>query len=381
MSGAAESKDVRRNDRTMKKGPTASMEKISETIVESLTHHVAVINQSGRIIKVNRAWKKYAKENGGDPEKLSAGADYFAVCDRQTVASIREVLDGTKENVQIEYPCHTIRDKKWFAMNVTALTESEDHVISGAIITHFDVTERKVMELRQLKELEMAKTIQRRVLLDPIVKDQIIVKGFYLASDQLSGDLYAWYEIDEHRTGIILLDIMGHGLSSGMISMAIRSMLERIITEFQEPEKVYLELNKQFQLFFKSGQGYRNFFCTGIYLLIDTRQKSLSYFNAGQPGGVLLDGQQFTLLKSSLVPIGLLTEPNVQSTTIQWAGETNILLYTDGLTDSLSMRLSEGEKFLISEMNKADNIFSHFAELISELERKDDVAIVSICLT
>ncbi|WP_227394307.1 SpoIIE family protein phosphatase [Jeotgalibacillus aurantiacus] len=356
------------------------MEKISETIVESLTHHVAIIDRSGLIIKVNRAWKKYAKENGGDPEKLSAGADYFAVCDNQTVESIRQVLNGEMENIQIEYPCHSIRDKKWFSMNVTALSETDSSNIFGAIITHFDVTERKIMELRQQKELEMAKTIQRRVLLDPIMKNLITVKGFYLASDQLSGDLYAWYKIDEHRTGIILLDIMGHGLSSGMISMAIRSMLERIVTECKDPEKVYWELNKQFHLFFKSGQGYRNFFCTGIYLLIDTKQKTLSYFNAGHPSGLLIDGNQVTLLKSSLVPIGLLTDPNVQSATVQWTDKTSVLLYTDGLTDSLSMRLSEGENFLISEMRKADDIYTHFAAMISELNRKDDIAIVSISL-
>lgn len=43
--------------------------------------NVAVVERDGAIVAVNGGWRAFARENGGDPVKVSEGANYLAVCD------------------------------------------------------------------------------------------------------------------------------------------------------------------------------------------------------------------------------------------------------------------------------------------------------------
>ncbi|MDZ5711463.1 SpoIIE family protein phosphatase [Jeotgalibacillus haloalkalitolerans] len=351
---------------------------MTENIIQSMAHHIAVIDQTGKILIVNSAWSDYTRFNGGDPDETGVGNNYFDVSDKETVRQINMVLNGTADRIVIEYPCHAPREKRWFAMNVTPLRDAGQRKIIGAVITHMDVTDRKLLELRQQKDLDMAKSIQKRVVIDPVEEEHIKIKGFYLASDQLSGDLYAWYKLNAHQYGVILLDIMGHGVTAGMMSMAIRSILEGIITDEIEPEKVYRKLNDQFHKLFKSGKGYKNFFCTGIYMLLDINDRIISYVNAGHPGGVGVSGKESFILKSNNPPIGLSKEPVVISNKIQISEHTKVILYTDGFTDSMGLRITEGEQFILQEMRSNDQIHDHFEQIVSNLDIKDDIAVVSV---
>jgi len=49
----------------------------------------------------------------------------------------------------------------------------------------------------------------------------------YYPSFKLAGDMYYWHKIDEHRYGIILFDMMGHGISASLVCMLFRLCLEK----------------------------------------------------------------------------------------------------------------------------------------------------------
>jgi hypothetical protein len=78
-----------------------------QVTIDALVEHIAVIDASGRIVAVNRAWREFAATNGADPMQVSEGANYLAVCDRAAAqgckdaataaASIREVFAGRSE--------------------------------------------------------------------------------------------------------------------------------------------------------------------------------------------------------------------------------------------------------------------------------------------
>jgi sigma-B regulation protein RsbU (phosphoserine phosphatase) len=58
---------------------------------------------------------------------------------------------------------------------------------------------------------------------------------FGTPSEQLSGDMYCYYQIDQDSYGVFILDVMGHGVSSSLVSMSIRSLLYRLITMLTDP--------------------------------------------------------------------------------------------------------------------------------------------------
>lgn len=92
--------------------------------------HVAVLDLRGTILRVNRAWLRFALLNGDPPiERIGAGASYLQVCERAAAQGdllASEALDGLcavllaqREHFSMEYPCHAPEQERWFRMLVS----------------------------------------------------------------------------------------------------------------------------------------------------------------------------------------------------------------------------------------------------------------------
>ncbi|MDE5414817.1 SpoIIE family protein phosphatase [Alkalihalobacterium chitinilyticum] len=187
------------------------------------------------------------------------------------------------------------------------------------------------------KELQLAKSIQEQALPVPIKNDILQIASYYKASSELSGDMYGYYQIDEHKYGIIILDVMGHGISSALITMYLRSLFERLIANGVSVDLVMKELDQHLHTLFENDDNARHY-CTGIYLLIDTFSKQIEYINSGHPSAVWLDrsGKEVEL-ESTTPPIGLLEGLTFEKVTLPYTEGGRLLLYTDGVTDAIGL--------------------------------------------
>jgi hypothetical protein len=52
--------------------------------LDELPEHSAIVDSSGTIVGVNKAWKRFAKDNGADLSKVLERANYLDVCERAT---------------------------------------------------------------------------------------------------------------------------------------------------------------------------------------------------------------------------------------------------------------------------------------------------------
>ncbi|WP_424767414.1 SpoIIE family protein phosphatase [Paenibacillus sp. sgz302251] len=236
---------------------------------------------------------------------------------------------------------------------------------------------------KQMKvKLELAKKVQRNVLSQPIEDDKIKISAVYQPSSELAGDFYAWYHIDQHRYGVILLDMMGHGISSSLVCMYISSVLRDTIIRITDPELVMQELNGYMMQLYKEEE-LLNYYFTAIYLVVDTEKRTIEYVNAGHPAGKLLLGDQVTLLTEGCGAIGLFESIDIRKGIIPYDEPMKIILYTDGLLDSLG----EGEEDKLDQMiehlnlrfeDKPEDIVKNMlAEYNSDYQR-DDICLVMI---
>ncbi|MGI9034844.1 MAG: CHASE3 domain-containing protein [Pyrinomonadaceae bacterium] len=136
-----------RSEEAMRQG-----EAFTRTILDSLSAHIAVVNQSGEIIAVNNAWEDFARQNCAG-EKISVtgvGQNYLEVCRRAAefddeakyiLENLEAILSGKKTTFTFEYPCHSPDAETWFILQVNALQNS-----GGAVISHINITERKAAE-------------------------------------------------------------------------------------------------------------------------------------------------------------------------------------------------------------------------------------------
>ena len=137
-------------------------EAFSVSIRDSLTEHLAVLDAQGVIIAVNRAWQRFAEQNGS-PELAanSRGLNYLSACEKaagfpngEGAAAardgIRAVLAGTQTEFSMDYPCSSSQERRWFQMHVTPLRGS----LKGVVVAHLDITKRKQADdaLKQAKQ-------------------------------------------------------------------------------------------------------------------------------------------------------------------------------------------------------------------------------------
>lgn len=116
-----------------------------QSVLNSLAEHVAVIAPDGTILIVNEAWRQFGRENALMAGYESVGRNYFSVIEsasgREAQQGILAVLEGRQPRFQLEYPCDSPSEPRWFLMVVTPLLAGQ-----GAVISHLDITERKRVE-------------------------------------------------------------------------------------------------------------------------------------------------------------------------------------------------------------------------------------------
>ena len=128
--------------------------------LDAIPAHVALLDHDGVIIAVNAAWRRFAETNHMQDPTYGIGQNYLAVCGRATgvaaaeasrvMAGVQQVLGGETTRFEIEYPCHSPTERRWFRVVATPSTDSEG---VGAVVMHVDATARYLAdEARQQTE-------------------------------------------------------------------------------------------------------------------------------------------------------------------------------------------------------------------------------------
>jgi diguanylate cyclase (GGDEF)-like protein len=122
-------------------------------VLDAIPDATAVLDRSGTIIAVNRAWQMFALDNGGLPETTGVGVSYLEVCDRAAAAGcldaaevllgLRSVLAGETVESDREYPCPSPSVGRWFTSRITPIGGP----IGGALASHVNISRRKKSEL------------------------------------------------------------------------------------------------------------------------------------------------------------------------------------------------------------------------------------------
>ncbi len=244
----------------------------------------------------------------------------------------------------------------------------------------------KERDQRIQDELKLAALVQNAVLSLPVMDETFEVHAIYQPSFELAGDLYAWYPLGDGRYAVILLDMMGHGISSSLFCMFLASVLKDTVTTYVEPEKVIQELNRRFNQLYIEKQLVQYYF-TAIYLVIDTRMKRIDYVNAGHPPALFFEGEtkQPVLLESNCHPVGLFDRIDILPQSLSFEEEGHLVLYTDGLLEMAEGEQEDQLRFMTEHLNgghewREEAMRDVFFIEDSNQERDDDKCLVWISL-
>ena len=144
------------------------LQEFAQATIDSLSSHLCVLTGDGTILAVNSAWSDFALANLPLAANTGPGTNYLAVCDaaegrnaEEAAAfadGIRSVLRGEREFFQLEYPCHSPDEQRWFVGRVTRFADPEAHCV---VVSHEAITARKLAEEQLQAALDEAVMLNR----------------------------------------------------------------------------------------------------------------------------------------------------------------------------------------------------------------------------
>jgi PAS domain S-box-containing protein len=154
--------------------------------LDSLTAHIAVLDEHGAIVAVNAAWCRFAQTEDGGSDYV--GSNYVRVCEASSdplgtavARALRELLAGDREVFELEYPCHCPVVQRWFLLRATRYTRSGPLRV---IVAHEDITGRRQAE----QQASMQAALLDETDVSVIVTDlDLIVLSWSAGAERLYG--------------------------------------------------------------------------------------------------------------------------------------------------------------------------------------------------
>jgi len=187
-------------------------------------------------------------------------------------------------------------------------------------------SERRLLAIEN--ELAIARDIQTSILprSNPEIRNLRITAAYHPMT-AVAGDFYDFIPVDQHRVGVLVADVLGHGIPAALIAAMIKMAAQSIVPCVQSPGDLLQGLNRMLY-----GQAPDQF-ATAAYLFIDTQNYSARYSAAGHPPLLLSRAGTLQRIESNGLVFGVMSQPDYPVRDIPLCPGDRLLLYTDGVIE------------------------------------------------
>jgi phosphoserine phosphatase RsbU/P len=168
----------------------------------------------------------------------------------------------------------------------------------------------------------------------------------YRPAGSVSGDFFDVIRIADHAAGILVCDVMGHGVRSALITAMIRAMLEELRPVAADPGVLLTRLNRDLARILR--QGGELIFVTAAYSVIHLGFGRLRYAQAGHPTPLRWDVCAGAVRpvacpgESAGPALGLIDDFEFATVEEPFSRGDRIALFTDGIFEAAN---PAGEEF------------------------------------
>lgn len=237
--------------------------------------------------------------------------------------------------------------------------------------------------LRMREEIGYARRIQLSMLPQhPPAVDWLDLAALSLPATEVGGDYYDYFVLSPSRVVLVIGDVAGHGVASGLLLSGLRSCLYLLEKDLADPVRVLSRLSPMV----RRTTGKR-MFMTLLLAVLDRDEGTLTLASAGHPP--LLHGRagRFEEVGKGAPPLGTFQDARFEAEVRPLAPGDLLILYSDGLLEALDNREREyGRERLervIAKMEEGRSALSIREAILSDLaafrgsaETADDVTVV-----
>ncbi len=257
----------------------------------------------------------------------------------------------------------------------------------------FREAQKSVVEQERMqKEMQVAQEIQHSLLPGkvPAVSGYDIA-SLYRAAKEVGGDYYDFVSVDEDTLGVVVADVSGKGVPGSLVMTMIRTALRMEARGSHSAADVMSRMND-----FVTEDMKKGMFVTIFYLILDSKNRVISYASAGHNPMVLFRAEtdETFFLNPRGFPVGIslpdesLFRRSIDVEKIKLKKDDMLVIYTDGVTEAMNAtREQYGEDRLLALIKKygrkspdefVDALNEDIKVFTSGFPQNDDITVVAM---
>jgi sigma-B regulation protein RsbU (phosphoserine phosphatase) len=203
-------------------------------------------------------------------------------------------------------------------------------------VENYRLLNEAIKNERYKEELKIAQRVQRSLLPDTLHHDQSFdIAAFSVAADEVGGDYYETYPLEERKFAVIIGDVSGKGTSAAFNMSQMKGIFHSLVQMKPSPTEFIKKANVALGLCLE-----KNHFITTSFYIIDTNHKNITYSRAGhcptlyfknsnqECDYLSIDGMGLGILRSTLF------EQYVHEKSFKYERNDVMLLFTDGIIEA-----------------------------------------------
>ncbi|MDL2218187.1 SpoIIE family protein phosphatase [Christensenellaceae bacterium OttesenSCG-928-M15] len=343
---------------------------ILQGVLDSMPDMVRVLDLSQKVLLINKCYKEqFGDQTGRRCHDMFRSKQGCRQCLSQLALTERELQRKTKRF-----------RKRTYLVKASPIFGADGNLM-GTVETFRDITQenRTNNQLRErhkllLVETDIAAKMQRNLFLTQgKPDDRVEMLSSYLPASSLGGDMFGCLAQKDGDICFYVADVSGHGLAAAMITLFLASILRGMCVE--SASQVLDYAREAFLSLAQDDQLYVSMFAA----ILNPKTGELRWANAGLNAvPLLVSGKKVERLYSPALPLCNWEEHIEYKEHLSHMPENGkLLLYTDGLLDEKSSRLTE--ESLMRRVVRMEG-----KELINSLERtvikkhEDDVCMLLV---
>jgi len=233
------------------------------------------------------------------------------------------------------------------------------HTITNIIVVAIEnkrLTKDTIHQAQMQRELELAARMQNMLFPANLPKNkQIDLATTYLPHQQVGGDYYDYIELSEDELMICLADVSGKGISAALLMSNFQANLHAKAQIFKSLPELLVELNASVN---KSAKGEK--FITVFLAILNTKNHTLKYVNAGHNPPLIFDNNEFILLDTGTTGLGMFEElPFIHEGITYLHPGATLFCYTDGVVEQENEKGDTfGIEILMEEIRNNADVFT-----------------------
>ncbi len=189
-----------------------------------------------------------------------------------------------------------------------------------------------IRERRMEEDLQAARDLQSVMLPtgDPGIEGLVVAAGLRPARG-ISGDIYDFFESQDHRAVVAFGDVSGKGAAAALYGALVGGLLRTLAPRRSDPREIMRALNEALV-----ERKVEARYVTLLVMLWSPGIRQFVMANAGSNPPLVCRNREILKPKVEGVPLGLLDEREYEEVVFQAHRGDTLVLYSDGVTDHLS---------------------------------------------